>query len=303
MQYFTGYPTRDLNGEYHTGFAIAQTTNRNGSRLSTARAFLRPARSRPNLHIMLNTTATKVLINQTTKMAYGVEVINSYGEKQIILASKEVILSGGAVNSPQLLLLSGVGPSEELKKVGVQPVHELPAVGRNLHNHVAFFVNFNINDTNTTPLNWATAMEYLLFRDGLMSGTGTRYLLKNIIHLNIDLFNEILLLGISEVTAIVNSKYADTSIDHPDLQYFFSGFLANCARTGQVGERLDNGTRTITIIPAVLHPKSRGYLTLASNDPLAHPKIYAGYLFIQIVQYFLLLLLQSLILKIIISHR
>lgn len=78
----------------------------------------------------------------------------------------------GAVNSPQLLLLSGVGPKEELQQVGVPVIHNLPGVGKNLHNHVAFFVNFNINDTNSTPLNWATAMEYLLFRDGLMSGTG-----------------------------------------------------------------------------------------------------------------------------------
>lgn len=158
------------------------------------------------------------------------------------------------MNSPQMLLLSGIGASEELNKVGIEPIHELPAVGRNLHNHVAFSLNFYINDTNTTPLNWATAMEYLLFRDGLMSGT-----------------------GISEVTALVNSKYADTTIDHPDLQFFFGGFLANCAKTGQVGEKIDNGTRSIQFYPAVLRPKSRGYLTLASKDPLKHPKIYAGY--------------------------
>jgi len=67
----------------------------------------------------------------------------------------------------------------------VTPVHNLPGVGRNLHNHVAFFLTFFINDTNTTPLNWATAMEYLLFRDGLMSGT-----------------------GLSEVTGFINSRSA-----------------------------------------------------------------------------------------------
>ena len=78
----------------------------------------------------------------------------------------------GAVNSPQILLLSGVGPKKDLQQVNVPVVHPLEGVGKNLHNHVAFFVNFNINDTNSSPLNWATAMEYLLFRDGLMSGTG-----------------------------------------------------------------------------------------------------------------------------------
>lgn len=84
-------------------------------------------------------------------------------------------LHAGAVNSPQILLLSGVGPREDLKQVNVPVIHDLPGVGKNLHNHVAFYINFNINDTNSAPLNWATAMEYLLFRDGLMSGTGEKF--------------------------------------------------------------------------------------------------------------------------------
>lgn len=82
----------------------------------------------------------------------------------------------GAVNSPQILILSGIGPADHLKEINVPLVQNLPGVGQNLHNHVAFFVNFNINDTNSAPLNWATAMEYLLFRDGLMSGTGKIYI-------------------------------------------------------------------------------------------------------------------------------
>lgn len=82
------------------------------------------------------------------------------------------MLASGAVNSPQILLLSGIGPREELKAVNVPVMHDLPGVGKNLQNHVAYFIVFNINDSNSTPLNWATAMEYLLFRDGLMSGTG-----------------------------------------------------------------------------------------------------------------------------------
>ncbi|KAK5637984.1 hypothetical protein RI129_012279 [Pyrocoelia pectoralis] len=248
-----GYPTRDLNGIHHSGFSIAQTNNRNGSRVSTARAFLRPFVNRSNLHILMNSTVTRVLINSSTKSAYGVEVINN-GKKQVVYASKEVVLSGGAVNSPQLLLLSGVGPKQDLKSLGISTVHHLPGVGENLHNHVAYFVNFNINDTNTAPLNWATAMEYLLFRDGLMSGT-----------------------GISEVTGLINSKYADSNGEHPDIQFFFGGFLANCARTGQVGERLDNSSRAIQIIPAILHPKSRGAIKLRNKNPLTPPLIYARY--------------------------
>lgn len=97
-------------------------------------------------------------------------------------------------------------------------------------------------------------MEYLLFRDGLMSGT-----------------------GLSSVTAKIASKYAEDP-KSPDLQYYFGGFLAGCAKTGQVGELESNGSRSVQIFPAVLHPKSRGYITLGSTDPLDPPKIFANYL-------------------------
>ncbi|XP_046416620.1 glucose dehydrogenase [FAD, quinone] [Neodiprion virginianus] len=247
-----GYPVLDLNGRSHTGFTIAQTTSRNGSRLSTARAFLRPARNRRNLHIMLNSTATRVLLD-SNKRAIGVEFFFD-GKLHQVMANKEVIVSGGAVNSPQILLNSGIGPSEELQAVDVPVLHNLPGVGKNLHNHVAFGVGFTINDTDTTPLNWATAMEYLLFRDGLMSGT-----------------------GISEATAMINTKYANPRDDHPDIQLIFGGYLADCAETGMVGEK-KGANRSIYIIPTLLHPKSRGYLRLRSSDPLDKPMIYPKYL-------------------------
>ncbi|CAB0044314.1 unnamed protein product [Trichogramma brassicae] len=247
-----GYETVDLNGRTHTGFAIAQTTSRNGSRLSTARAFLRPARNRRNLHVMLNSTATRILFDRNKK-AVGVEFEND-GVLQRVTVLKEVVVSGGAVNSPQILLNSGIGPQEELGAVGVPVVQDLPGVGKNLHNHVAYAIAFTINDTDTTPLNWATAMEYLLFRDGLMSGT-----------------------GISEVTAMINTKYADLTEDHPDIQLIFGGYLADCSETGMVGEKKGKN-RVILIIPTLLHPKSRGVLRLRNNDPLSPPLIYARYL-------------------------
>lgn len=94
--YDLGHDIRDLNGVRHTGFAIAQTTTRNGSRLSTAKAFLRPVKYRKNLTILLNSTVTKVLINSKTKEAYGIELLNN-GKKDVIYATKEVIVSGGNV--------------------------------------------------------------------------------------------------------------------------------------------------------------------------------------------------------------
>ncbi|GAB0100510.1 glucose dehydrogenase [Sergentomyia squamirostris] len=250
-----GYNINDLNGANSTGFMIAHMTNKNGIRMSTARSFIRPARDRPNLHIMLNTTVTKVLVHPMSKSAHGVEIVDKIGHTRKILVKKEVIVSGGAVNSPQILMLSGIGPKEDLMRVGVRPIVDLPGVGRNLHNHVAYFINFFINDSDTAPLNWATAMEYLLFRDGLMSGT-----------------------GISDVTAKIVSRFAENR-DSPDLQFYFGGFLADCARTGQVGELRSNGSRSIQIFPAVLHPKSRGYITLATKEPLDHPRIVANYLY------------------------
>lgn len=96
---------------------IAQMTSKNGIRMSTARSFLRPAQNRPNLHILLNTTVSKVLIHPKSKNAHGVEIIDSYGHPLKILSKKEVIVSGGAVNSPQILMLSGVGPKDDLQKV------------------------------------------------------------------------------------------------------------------------------------------------------------------------------------------
>lgn len=265
-----GQRVGDLNGARHTGFAIAQTTTRNGSRLSSARAFLRPARSRPNLHVLLNATVTRVILNGTGRRAEGVEIRRGdSGDTIVIRARNEVILSAGAVATPQLLLLSGIGPADELRGAGVAPLHHLAGVGRNLHNHVGHVLSFSIDDADTQPLNWATAMEYLLFRDGLMSGT-----------------------GVSEVTGFIHSRFADPSKDHPDIQFFFGGFLANCARTGQVGERSDGmgltgnasagasppPQRVVNIIPVALHPRSRGVLRLRSADPFAPPLIHARYL-------------------------
>lgn len=106
-----------MNGANSTGFMIAQTASKNGIRMSTSRAFIRPVQDRHNLHVMLNTTVTKVLVHPKSKNAQGVEAVDAFGHTMKILAKKEVIVSGGAVNSPQILLLSGIGPKEELTRV------------------------------------------------------------------------------------------------------------------------------------------------------------------------------------------
>lgn len=142
--------------------------------MSSARAFLRPARNRANLNVMINSTATRILISvdDESKKATGVEFV--YNDvTYTVKVNKEVILSAGAINSPQVLLLSGIGPKEVLDKVGIEQVHELPGVGRNLSNHVSFTLMHdltNIKDTNILSMD--ALLEYVENRQGPLSSTG-----------------------------------------------------------------------------------------------------------------------------------
>lgn len=113
-----GYENRDINGESQTGFMIAQGTVRRGSRCSTSRAFLRPIRQRPNLHIVTHAHVIRVNIEPAHKRAWSVSVLHESTLKTI-QATREIILSAGAIASPQILMLSGVGPAEHLIELGI----------------------------------------------------------------------------------------------------------------------------------------------------------------------------------------
>lgn len=119
--------------------------------------------------------------------------------------------------------------------MNVSVVKDLPGVGENLQNHVSYTVSFTINEPNEYDLNWAAATEYIAFQKGPMSST-----------------------GLSQITGIIPSTY--TTPDHPDIQLFFGGYQAACATTGEIGARLDNGRRSISMSPTNLHPRSRGKL-------------------------------------------
>ncbi|KAH1001172.1 hypothetical protein HUJ04_013419 [Dendroctonus ponderosae] len=250
--------TDDLNGEKYMGFSIAQSNTRHGVRLSSARAYVRPQRNNPNFHLMLNSTASKILLGSGKRQANMVEFIYK-GATYRVRVRKEVVLAAGALNTPQILLLSGIGPKEELEKVGIAQVHNLPGVGRNLQNHVAFYMGYKLeNRPATSDLDWATALDYILYQNGPMSST-----------------------GLSQVTARINSPYADPSGTDPDLQIFFAGYTANCA-TGSIGDPEDPehplAKKDFTVSPVALHPKSRGYVGLHSSNPLDAPKMVANYL-------------------------
>jgi choline dehydrogenase len=251
-----GYRTGDLNGMNQTGFAIAQMMVDNGLRGSTSRMYLRKAGAQTNLDVLINSQVTKIHIDKKTNLATGVEFIDKDGVKRTVRARKEVILCGGAIGSPQILLLSGVGPSEDLEALGIEVVTDLP-VGRNLHNHVSASVGFYINDTSYEILTMKVLQEYLDTHGGPISGT-----------------------GITQTTAFLLSKYAKDGV--PDLQIFFDGFLASCSRTGldkecTSGEFGECGRRYINARPTNILPKSKGYLKLKSTNPMDHPLIFPNY--------------------------
>lgn len=226
--------TEDLAGDNITGFTVAQTNSKDGVRVSSASAFLRPIRDRANLHVALNATATKILIQRFK--AVGVQYIQN-GEMREAKSTREVIVSGGAIDSPKLLLLSGIGPKHHLESANIPVIKDLPGVGENLHNHVSYTLSYTIDEPNVYDLNWASAVEYLSFQKGPMSST-----------------------GLSQITGVLASRY--TTPDHPDLQFYFGGYQAACAITGSTEDIQDNGVngnrRTISVSPTNLHPISRG---------------------------------------------
>ena len=160
--------TTDVNGERQEGFAAFDRNIHRGRRLSAARAYLHPVRRRPNLDVRTRAFVTRVLFDGSR--ATGVEVVRR-GKTEVVRAG-EVILCGGAINSPQLLQLSGVGNAGELRAVGVDVVHELPGVGENLQDHLEVYVQH----ASTQPVSVAPAMkwrnrpwvgfEWLFFRSG-----------------------------------------------------------------------------------------------------------------------------------------
>ncbi len=130
--------TDDYNGAQNEGFGRSQYTIRNGRRSSTANAFLRPAEKRPNLRVETRAFVARVILEG--KRARGV-AYSHHGMQVQAFADREVILAGGTFNSPHLLMLSGIGPADHLKQVGVDPVVDLP-VGKNLQDHLAAMIMF-----------------------------------------------------------------------------------------------------------------------------------------------------------------
>ncbi|XP_015180321.1 PREDICTED: glucose dehydrogenase [FAD, quinone] [Polistes dominula] len=265
-----GYNLRDINGEFQTGFMIPQGTIRRGSRCSTAKAFLRPIRLRKNFHTAMNSHVTKIIINPFTMRAMGVEFVRN-GRKQYIRARKEVILSAGAINSPQILMLSGIGPKEHLRQVGIPILKDL-RVGDNLQDHIGmggltFLIDKPVAIIQKRFYTPPVAMQYAANGRGPMTTLG----------------------GI-EGYAFVNTKFANKSIDYPDIQIHMAPASINSDGGIQVKKVLglkDEFYDTVydpiankdafTFMPLLLRPRSRGTVRLRSSNPFHSPIIDANY--------------------------
>jgi choline dehydrogenase-like flavoprotein len=226
------------------GVRLTPVTQRRGRRWSAADAYLRPALRRPNLTVITNAQVTRVVFDGTR--AIGVAYRQGQDEK-IARCTREVILSGGAINSPQLLLLSGVGPREELAKHGITPVHELPGVGLNLHDHPAVVCHVEAIHPATlySAETAGNLARYLLLRRGMLTSNA------------------------AEAAAFIHSR---PGLPAPDLELMFApGLFQNEGLTPPSGHGF-------TIFSIALQPHSVGSLRLRSADPLAKPEIDPGYL-------------------------
>ncbi len=238
----------DYNGEKQEGVGYFQQTAHNGLRCSTAKGFLTPVKSRANLTVLTEAQTTRILVED--KIAIGIEYLKSDQLHQVS-ASKEVILSAGAIGSPQLLQLSGIGSKNHLNKVGVPLVLDLPGVGQNLQDHLQTRLVYKTRQrTLNDELN-------NIFKRGLV---GLQYALTR---------TGPLTLAASQVTIFTKSR---PEVERPDIQFHMQPLSA---------DKPGNGVHkfsAFTLSVCQLRPKSRGSVEIKSNDPLVYPAIRPGYL-------------------------
>nr|CAD7260194.1 unnamed protein product [Timema shepardi] len=261
----------DHNSDENEGISEYNTNTKDGRRWNTAKAFLGPAKERKNLHVTKFSQVTKILIDPITNKVYGVQFKKGKDLNEVKV-TKEVILSAGAINSPQILMLSGIGPKLHLGAVGVSPIIKDLPVGYNLQDHVAFIGQvFSLNRSKPVSLSSTfyhdASYEYLRYRTGPLSGIG----------------------------ALATSAFFKTSKkpeEPPDMQMHFLSVQANDTKA------IDIFTKNIGLVPEIAEellkyivesdiiipfhtlnrPRSKGRIMLKSLDPMEHPLIFANYL-------------------------
>ncbi len=243
-----GFPlSPDLHAEHQEGVSRLEHTIAGGKRASTALAYLRPARSRRNLTILTGALTTRIVLEHGR--AAGVEY-RRRGRTLIARAEREVLLCGGSFNSPQILMLSGIGPADHLRAVGVTPIHDLPGVGRNLNEHpnisLAFLLNRGDTFTRLLRLDRATfhAAQWLLTRGGPFTNSG------------------------AAANIFLRSR---PELARPDIQLVALA-LGNFTELWFPGLTAPPVHQFNCRVGAI-HPDSRGWVKLRSADPAATPRI------------------------------
>ncbi|MBC7916472.1 MAG: choline dehydrogenase [Rhodoferax sp.] len=241
---------RDFNGATQEGVGVYQVTHKNGERFSAAKAYLTPNLGRPNLQVFTGAHTTRILVEQ--KRAVGVEFAHEGAIKQLRCA-REVLLSAGALQSPQILMLSGIGPHQHLVANGIATVHDLPGVGQNLHDHI------DIVQVVNAP--------HLMETFGV-SFSGLVNAIKGILEWR-SKRTGMLTTNFAEAGGFVKSQNDERT---PDLQFHFA-----------IAKLVDHGRATVlghgySCHVCLLRPLSRGSVTLASKDPFAPPVIDPNFL-------------------------
>jgi choline dehydrogenase len=253
-----GYPLNDdFNGASQEGFGRYDFTIRRGKRWSTSWAFLRPALGRPNLTVMTGAETTRILLEQDR--AVGVEYLKN-GVLSKARAGREVVLSAGVVNSPKALLLSGIGPADELNSVGVKPLHDLPGVGKNLQDHVDCVMSWECREPVTLFSELRADKLIPAVAQGMLFGEGITTTFPY------------------EAGAFIRSSDALVA---PDIQLHFMPALektANLHFPNPFRKRPVEADHGFTIRVGPVNPASRGEITLRSANPGDKPKILANYL-------------------------
>ena len=246
-----GYPRNaDFNGATQEGVGLYEVTHKNGERCSAAKAYLVPARSRTNLEVVTGAHAERIVFEG--RRAVGVDV-RAGGATRRIAAAREVLVCAGALQSPQLLMLSGIGPGAHLQQLGIATLHDAPGVGSHLHDHPDVILVhdaphlkdlFGLSARGLLTLGGA-ALEWRNHRRGLLTT------------------------NFAEAGGFIRSTPSET---RPDLQLHFV-----------IGKLVDHGRATVfghgySCHVCVLRPKSRGSVRLASPDPMAAPAIDPNFL-------------------------
>ena len=238
----------DMNGYKQEGFGLMDTTIFDGKRQSTSVTYLHPIKQRQNLTLITNIQVSKIIIENSS--AIGVEIKNK-NKLEKIFAEKEVLLSAGAINSPQILMLSGVGPEEELKNHGIKVISALNGVGENLQDHLETYVQYECTKPVTlyssfNPINMALiGLQWFLFKKGIAA------------HSNL------------EIGGFIRTN---EMVDYPNMQYHFFPSLV-----------IDHGRQNPSCHAFQAHvgpmrPTSRGFVKLKSSNPIDSPRIQFNYM-------------------------